>query len=268
MGSSQRDTYLIKARLNNFLDFEKIACAVAAIRNTAFKPQIHLIVPYFLGARSDRQFEVGGTWYLKDIICPAVNSLNLDEIIIVDPHSNVLPNLLKNVTVIKNWDFVYDCIQNQAGHQVDVEAPKFWLVSPDAGAMSKIYDVAKDLCFKGEVVTCVKVREKGKIVKSEVPCADFLGKDIFLIDDICDGGRTFIELGKIIKGLNPGKVNLIVTHGIFSSPKGLFELSQNFDNIYTTNSFQDLNEETCKNHKIKVYDIFESLLKLDYEAVQ
>ena len=271
MGRESGDTYLIKARLNNFMDLEKITCAVAAIRNTAFKPFIHLVVPYFLGARSDRQFIQGGTWYLKDVITPFINSLNLDEVIIVDPHSDVLPNLIKNVTIVKNWNFVFDCLE-KSGHVCDQENPNFVLLSPDAGALKKIFDVAKDLCYKGEIITAVKLRDvrTGKIIKTEVPCSDFQGKDIFIIDDICDGGRTFIELAKIIKDLNPGKINLVVTHGIFSNAEQLNEMHYTFpsgkvdgyfDTIYTTNSYQDFDASTMSANNIKVYDIYNEILK-------
>ena len=40
---------------------------------------------------------------------------------------------------------------------------------------------------------------------------------------ICDGGRTFVELGKKLKELGATKVNLHVTHGIFSKGKDVFE---------------------------------------------
>ena len=33
--------------------------------------------------------------------------------------------------------------------------------------------------------------------------------------DICDGGRTFIELAKVLKDNGAKRVTLYVTHGIF-----------------------------------------------------
>jgi ribose-phosphate pyrophosphokinase len=82
--------------------------------------------------------------------------------------------------------------------------------------------------------------ETGKIEKTFVPLnipnGDFMDKDIFIIDDICDGGRTFLEIAKTIKEDKKfiGKIYLIVTHGIFSS--GFNDLNEYFDGIYTTNS--------------------------------
>jgi ribose-phosphate pyrophosphokinase len=48
------------------------------------------------------------------------------------------------------------------------------------------------------------------------------GKHILIIDDICDGGRTFIEAAKLIYQLEPDcSVHLYVSHGIFSKGKHL-----------------------------------------------
>jgi len=65
-------------------------------------------------------------------------------------------------------------------------------------------------------------------------------RDVIIIDDICDGGATFINIAKILTGYKEfkGKIYLIVTHGIFS--KGFAELSQYFKGIYCTNSYSDL----------------------------
>jgi ribose-phosphate pyrophosphokinase len=71
-----------------------------------------------------------------------------------------------------------------------------------------------------------------------------LDKDIFIVDDICDGGRTFTEVAKAIKENKKytGKIYLVVTHGIFSA--GFDFLVQYFDGIYTTNSVKDIQDGT------------------------
>lgn len=68
-------------------------------------------------------------------------------------------------------------------------------------------------------------------------------KDFIIIDDICDGGATFINIASKIKEYYKGfkyepKIYLIVTHGIFS--KGFKELSEYFDGIYCTNSYKNI----------------------------
>jgi ribose-phosphate pyrophosphokinase len=117
------------------------------------------------------------------------------------------------------------------------------LISPDAGASKKIYDVAK-FNNLGNVVTASKVRENGQIVKTDIPNLDKYDESykFIICDDICDGGRTFIELAKAIKETHPNnELYLVVSHGIFSA--GFDELSKYFKRIFTTNSYQEFESE-------------------------
>lgn len=232
------DAVKIITRLNSFRDIELLICAVAAIRNIKPNREIALYAPYFLGARSDRKFQEGGVNYLKQVICPIINSLNFTAVIVLDPHSDVLEACLNNYEKVDNHLIVKYALKN-IDPLTDVD--NFCLVSPDAGAYKKIFDVAKK--FKIEkIITANKVRDMktGNILRTEIPVLD-QHNDLkyVIIDDICDGGRTFIELAKAIKDSRPTvKVYLVVTHGIFSA--GFKELSQYFEGIYTTNSYRDV----------------------------
>lgn len=95
----------IKSRLNNWLDLELIACAVASLRELGVE-EIHLYTPYIIGARSDRKFEEGGNNYLKDVICPIINSLNFNSVTVLDPHSYSLECCIKNFRSIDNSQLV------------------------------------------------------------------------------------------------------------------------------------------------------------------
>lgn len=232
------DPVKIATRLNNFKDVELLICAVAAIRNIKPNREIILVVPYFLGARSDRKFQEGGVNYLKQVICPIINSLNFTAVITIDPHSDVLEACLNNFEKINNFTLVDDALSYLIG---EGEEDQVVLVSPDAGAYKKVFDVAKK--FKIEkIITATKIRDlkTGSILRTEIPVLDQHNKlKYVIVDDICDGGRTFVELAKAIKASRPtAEIYLIVTHGIFSA--GFDELSKYFNNIYTTNSVRDL----------------------------
>jgi len=237
----------IKARLNNFQDLELLICVTKSLRGLGVK-EIHLYAPYFLGSRSDRKFETGSNNYLKDVICPIINSLNFESVIVIDPHSDVLEACLNNFKKFSNLDLVKWIISNNPQNTKPLS--DFILISPDAGANKKIFKVAEQIGYTGDIITCSKSRDiDGKLTKTEVPIkAPHFGKDMIIIDDICDGGATFLNIAKEFhkkyeeaydwKGIKP-KIYLIVTHGIFS--KGFKELNQYFDGIYCTNSYSDLN---------------------------
>ncbi len=235
----EKITVSITSRLNSFKDLEVIIAANQALREFSYVENVKLNVPYFLGARSDRKFEAGTSNYLKTVICPIINSQNFSRVTVLDPHSDVLEACLNNYHKHNNHRLVKDAltkIDNRDGAR-----ERICLVSPDAGAYKKIFDVAKEFNIEN-IITATKVRDikTGKILRTEIPTLDqHADLKYVIIDDICDGGRTFIELSKAIKGSRPtAKVYLIVTHGIFSA--GFAELNQYFEGIYSTNSYRDI----------------------------
>jgi len=249
----------VKSRLNTFRDLELIICATQALKEIGVK-SIQLYIPYCIGGRSDRKFFDGGVNYIKNVIAPVINLQGYSQVEIMDPHSDVLEACINNFLKIDNVGLVKFalkdyCLDIKGKSNIDYSVLN--LISPDAGALKKVFHVAENIGFKGEVIIASKHRnlETGKIDYTHVPLnpkdAD---KDMFIIDDICDGGRTFIEIAKAIRtsqglssSIHPdrhGKIYLIVTHGIFSA--GFDELNKYFHHIYTTNSISDLDNPQVK----------------------
>jgi ribose-phosphate pyrophosphokinase len=257
----------IRSRLNTFRDLEIIICAVGSLRNCNIR-EISLYVPYFMGARSDRQFQYGGVNYIKQVISPIINSLNFSSVTVIDPHSDVLEACITNFKKVNNFSLVKFALTDIDNR--DDAQERITLVSPDAGAYKKIFDVAKEFKIRN-IVTANKIRDlvSGQIISTEVPVTtQDAGKTFVIIDDICDGGRTFIEIAKAIRSITdlssssnqPTKIYLVVTHGIFSA--GFKELNKYFDGIYSTNSYIDENDNefSLKNdkhlNKLKQYNVF------------
>ena len=237
---------IIITRISSFIDLELIICATQALKNIGFF-HIELSIAYFLGARSDRQFVDGGINYLKQVICPIINSQGYEKVYVFDPHSDVIEACVNNIQKNNNHNLVrlsIDYIKGKSGKNKDL-----LVVAPDAGAIKKTYEVCKKLELQN-VIIASKIREmiSGNIVKTEIPKIDNNIKKIIIIDDICDGGRTFVNLAKEIKKQTDKPIYLIVSHGIFSA--GFDELLSVIDEIYTTNSFKDIEHQKIKQFKI------------------
>ena len=242
----QNDDIKIEARIHTFRDLEIIIAANQALKEIGVK-SVSLYVPYFMGARSDRKFKEGGVNYLKSVICPIINSQEFSSVVTLDPHSDVLEACLNNYKKINNFELVRNSlteIDNKNGAQ-----DRIVLVSPDGGALKKIYDVAEEFGVTN-IVTAMKHRDikTGKITHTEVPLSDsryYKDVNFVIVDDICDGGRTFIELAKAIREkVTDSKIYLVVTHGVFSN--GLDELGKYFSKVYSTNSYSNHEIENSK----------------------
>ncbi|MER0437948.1 ribose-phosphate diphosphokinase [Emticicia sp. W12TSBA100-4] len=223
---------MITHRINSFIDLGLLCIAVDALRRMSVKT-ISAFIPYFPAARQDRVMVMGEALSVK-VYADIINHLNLEKISIFDPHSEVTPALLNNVSVISNHDFIKKVVK-QIGTNLK-------LISPDGGALKKIYKVAEYLGGI-EVIEASKSRDvkTGKLTGFKVYHDDLEGSDCLIVDDICDGGGTFIGLAEELKKKNAGKLYLAVSHGIFS--KGFDELSKYFDKIFTTNSFKNIDNE-------------------------
>ena len=238
----------IKSRLNSFRDLELIVCSAAALREEGIE-RIHLYIPYCLGGRSDIKFEEGGLNYIKSVIAPIINLQKFTSVTVIDPHSIALENCIDNLKKIDN-----SLLADWAITDISTKGKDFKLISPDAGALKKIFSTAKAIGYKDKVIVAEKVRDlpTGKIIHTHVPLEGTNPTDNFvIIDDICDGGRTFTEIAKTIKShvwpadeYFKGKIYLIVTHGIFSA--GFEELGNYFDGIYSTNSISELDNSLLK----------------------
>ncbi|WP_299261112.1 ribose-phosphate diphosphokinase [uncultured Aquimarina sp.] len=222
----------ITHRLNSFNDVGLLLVATDALRRMDVK-LINVLIPYFPAARQDRVMVSGESLSVK-VYADVINAQKYNQVMVFDPHSEVTPALLNNVKVIENYEYVKECL-DQINEAVV-------LISPDGGALKKIYKVSEYLGGI-EVVECSKKRDvkTGKLSGFRVYEEDLKGKHCVIVDDICDGGGTFLGLATALKEKNAGKLSLVVSHGIFS--KGFEELNKSFDIVFTTNSFRDIKEE-------------------------
>ncbi|WP_435261971.1 ribose-phosphate diphosphokinase [Tenacibaculum sp. nBUS_03] len=229
----------ITIRVKSFNDIGKLLVATNALRNSGVK-KLQLVLPYFPAARQDRLMVSGEALSVK-VYAEIINSQNYQSVTVLDPHSEVTPALLNNCKVINNHKFI-ELVTNRLSKDLV-------LISPDGGALKKIYKVASYL-QNYEVVECSKSRnvKTGKLSGFKVYTDDLKGKDCLLVDDICDGGGTFLGLAQELKAKNAGNLYLAVSHGIFS--KGFEELKKHFTQVFTTDSFKNFDKTDCTQIKL------------------
>jgi len=243
----------ILARIRSWQDMGELLTITNAIKNahkTMDQPtELHLFIPYFPGARQDRIANWGEPFTLK-MYADLINAQGYDSVTIVDPHSDTCTALIDNVKVFDIAPILRNLVDKE-GYDT--------IIIPDAGAAKKTFSYYFPDTTGLTFVQCLKKRntETGKLSGFQVAGYSPIGNGAkcLLVDDICDGGGTFIGLADEIseensefRKNNPGlhhieKLSLFVTHGIFSKGIGCLDV---FDNVYTTDSFytkQEYNEQ-------------------------
>ncbi len=224
------DQVTITARPRSFNDFGLILLAADAVKRADVKT-LHLFIPYFPAARQDRVMVPGEPLSVK-VYADLINSVGFESVTVFDPHSEVTPALLNNVRVIPNYPFVESFCNNYSDYH---------LISPDGGALKKVHKLAQAIQATS-VIECSKVRDvrTGQLKAFTAYTDDLEGKTCLVVDDICDGGGTFLGLADELKAKNAGNLILVVSHGIFS--KGFESLFEKYDEIYTTDSFKSIED--------------------------
>lgn len=179
---------------------------VEAIKFYYGKVNLTLVLPYCAYSRQDRRCNEGESFSLK-VFANLINSCDFTRVWTYDSHSDVAVALINNCVNIK---------PEIVTTNIDL------LVSPDAGANKKV----SALSHKTQIpfIRADKQRDlaTGAITETIVytNATSIKGKTLLIVDDICQGGRTFIELAKAIKAIQPDCiVNLHVTHMMNSKEK-------------------------------------------------
>jgi ribose-phosphate pyrophosphokinase len=192
--------------------------------------EINLCMGYVPYARQDRACNPGEALSIK-VFCDMINAMEFDSVCILDPHSDVTPALLDRCFIIEPTMAIEKCMKLS----IMLRNGDMTLVAPDAGATKKVDKVA--MHFGGlEVIQGMKKRDlKTGALSGFDFMGDVVGKNLLIVDDICDGGGTFLGLTNVLKERGAESVSLYVSHGIFS--KGIEMLFDNdIDFVYTTDS--------------------------------
>ena len=247
---NESDKVVITNRFTCGDDIMKVLIAKDALHFMGVK-NFELVMPYIPYARQDRLCNIGESFTLK-VFTDLINSAKFDKVYVVDAHSDVAPALINNCVNISNHYYIqgtYDCLDF---YREEGQNKELILVSPDSGANKKCNKLFDEVKVFSKIVKCDKRRNLTTNTVSffEVFTDDLNGIDCLIVDDICDGGRTFVGIAEELKKKNAGNIYLFVTHGIFSY--GTDELKKYFRKIFTTNSFKDITDDLIQQLKIKI----------------
>ena len=190
-----------------------------------------LYIPYLMTMRCDRVFSLDRPFSLK-VLVNVINLMKADKVIILEPHSDKCLELINNSEALMS--------------KVEIDDKKTQICYPDAGAQKR-YSY-KDVCsvdnyFKP--IICKKVRDvnTGNLLKFDIEDKGNYrkGDKIIVVDDLCDGGGTFLGIHNILKELEPTSCSLWVTHAVQKA--GIEKVAAVYDKVYITDSYKDWSKE-------------------------
>lgn len=204
----------------------------------------NLFIGYLMSMRCDRLFDINRPFSLK-LVADIINSIGALQVGIVEPHSTTSLLKIKNsIGVMATMEFFYKEIARRDGDSIVA-------VLPDSGARSRYQP--SSLPF----IVCGKERdpETGRLLSftvdaGETECKD---KDLVVLDDLCDGGGTFVGLAPKLREFAPKSLSLLVTHAI--QIDGIKKVADAYDRVYITNSYKAWEDEPLPEN-VTVFKVF------------
>ncbi|MGY5766427.1 phosphoribosyltransferase family protein [Brachybacterium sp. DNPG3] len=184
-----------------------------------------LVLPYLPGARADRGIPVGAAVYAR-----MIDAAGADRVLAIDPHSPVMPSLVAHLEIHP----LPRLVRRTLAHRIadGRRSPYVGVIAPDAGAVARAGAVAAALELP--LLRAEKHRDFATGRLSGFRCEPLPEEGrLLVVDDICDGGGTFVGLAEAT-GLGPDRLDLWVTHGVFSGRAG--RLRERFGAVHTTDS--------------------------------
>jgi ribose-phosphate pyrophosphokinase len=181
--------------------------------------RIELHAPYLPYARQDKPVSNTSTWALH-LLQKLIREAGIEKVRVFDQHSPCF----------------FESESAESFHKSVINHDL--ICFPDKGARQR-YPHLQGSPHGSRYVWCEKVRDQltGAITGLTLHAMghQLRGARVCIVDDLCDGGRTFIEVAAKLREAQVAAIDLVVSHGLFSQGKDVLH-EAGIGTIYTTNS--------------------------------
>jgi ribose-phosphate pyrophosphokinase len=168
---------------------------------------ITAVIPYFGFARQDRKDKPRVSIASK-LVANLLTTAGANRVMTMDLHAPQIQGF---------FDIPVDHLDSSAIfipyiEQLKIENLTF--ASPDVGSTNRVREVAS--YFGADMVICDKQRKRANEVASMTVIGDVTGRNVVLIDDICDTAGTLSKSAALLKDRGALSVRAFCTHPVLS----------------------------------------------------
>jgi ribose-phosphate pyrophosphokinase len=225
----------------------------AAKRASAYR--VVAVIPYYGYARQDRKDKPRVAIGAK-LIATLLEAAGADRVITMDLHAPQIQGF---------FDVPVDHLDSSAifiPYIDQLKLPNLSFAAPDVGSTNRVREIAS--YFNAEMVICDKHRKRANEIASMVVIGDVTGKDVVLVDDICDTGGTLAKAAGLLKEKGANSVRAMITHPVLSGKA--YENIENsvLEELVVCDTIP-LMKESPKIKAISVADLFAIAIRNAYE---
>jgi ribose-phosphate pyrophosphokinase len=198
--------FLIQSTFSPTDNILELLLMIDAVRRaSAYK--VVAVIPYYGYARQDRKDKPRVAIGSK-LIANMIVAAGADRVITMDLHAPQIQGY---------FDIPVDHLDSSAifiPYIENLKLENLTFAAPDVGSANRIREIAS--YFNAEMVICDKHRKRANEIASMVVIGEVEGRDVVLIDDICDTGGTLAKAAGLLKGKGARSVRALCTHPVLS----------------------------------------------------
>lgn len=229
--------------------FELLLMVDAAKRASARK--IIAVIPYFGFARQDRKDKPRVAIGAK-LVANMLMAAGVDRLMTMDLHADQIQGFFEVPVdhLYASTIFFPELERLDNGNLI--------MAAPDAGGAKRANSYAKKL--NTGLAICHKQRKKANEVAEMTVIGDVAGKDVILIDDMCDTAGTLTKAADLFMEKGAKSVRAFCTHAVLSGPAfERIEKSQLTELIVTDTI--PLKQKSDKIRVLSVADLFSDVIR-------
>jgi ribose-phosphate pyrophosphokinase len=246
-----QDVFIVQSTMppaDNLL--ELLLMVDAAKRASARK--IITVIPYFGLARQDRKDKPRVAIGAK-LVANMLHAAGVDRLITMDLHADQIQGF---------FEFPVDHLYASTIFFPEIErlvnAGDVVMAAPDVGGAKRANSYAKKL--DTGLALCHKQRKKANEISEMTVIGDVEGKDVILVDDMCDTAGTLTKAADLFMERGAKSVRAFCTHAVLSGPAYERINNSNLTELIVTDTIP-LKQQSDKIRVISTADLFADVIK-------
>ncbi len=232
---------------------EVLICIDAMRRSSA--AEITCIIPYFGYARQDRKASPRQPITAK-LVSSMLEEAGANRVVTFDLHAAQIQGFFRcpvdDLTTVP--------MMGQYFRRKNLNPDDIVVVSPDHGGVKRARNMAEML--GSQIAIIDKRRPRPNVVEAGTVIGDVNGKDVIIVDDICDTGGSLIAAADILKESGCNDIYVCITHALFSNDAVSKIEGSGIKEVVCTNTIIPPSEELAKTGKITILSVGWMLSKL------
>ena len=245
-----QDVFLVQSTMPPTENLFELLLLVDAARRASAR-KIIAVIPYFGFARQDRKDKPRVAIGAK-LVANMLMAAGVDRVMTMDLHADQIQGFFE---VPVDHLFASTLFLKEVEK---LDQQNLVVAAPDAGGAKRANSYAKNL--NCGLALCHKHRKKANEIAEMTVIGDVMGKDVVIIDDMCDTAGTLTTAADLLIEKGAKSVRAFTTHAVLSGPAFERINASKLTELIVTDTIP-LHKHSDKIRVVSVADLFADVIK-------